>query len=65
METIPIEIGITKADSQIHEIQGTVQGKYQSGVIAEVVMPGLRQISDQTIVRKPIVFRGIPLFSEL
>ena len=65
LEIIPLEVGVTMADSQIHEIQGTTQGKYQSGVIAEVVMPGLRQISDQTIVRKPIVFRGIPLFSEL
>jgi hypothetical protein len=63
LEIIPLEVGATMADSQIHKIQGTVQGEYQSGVIAEVVMPGLRRISDQTIVRKPTVLRGEPVSS--
>lgn len=60
LEIIPIEEGKTKADSRIHTIQGTKRGKFESGVIVEVVQHGLRRISDKQVVRKPTVIRGEP-----
>jgi len=59
-EEIPINIGKTKADSRLHNIQGTKQGNYESGVVVEVTQRGLRRKDDGTIIRKSVVVRGEP-----
>ena len=55
---VPIEVGHTKADSRVHEIQGSRQTGNEPGTIVEVVLPGLQRIADGTIVQKPVVIRG-------
>lgn len=57
-EIVPIEVGYTKADSRVHEIQGSRQTGDEPGTIVEVVLPGLQRIADSTIVQKPVVIRG-------
>ena len=57
-EIVPIEVGYTKADSRVHEIQDSQQTGDEPGTIVEVVLPGLQQRADSTIVQKPIVIRG-------
>ena len=57
-EVVPIQIGTTKADSRLHEIQGSQQIGVESGTIVEVVLPGLRRKTDGEIVQKPVVIRG-------
>ena len=57
-EVVPIEVGKTKADSRIHDIQSSRQAKVEPGSIVEVVLPGLRRITDGEIVQKPLVIRG-------
>ena len=57
-EIVPIEVGYTKADSRVHEIQDSRQTGNEPGTIVEVVLPGLQRIADSTIVQKPIVIRG-------
>ncbi len=57
-ELVPIEVGHTKADSRVHEIQNSRQTGDEPGTIVEVVLPGLQQIADGTIVQKPVVIRG-------
>ena len=55
---VPIEVGHTKADSRVHEIQNSRQTGDEPGTIVEVVLPGLQRIADGTIVQKPVVIRG-------
>ena len=55
---VPIEVGCTKADSRVHEIQNSRQTGDEPGTIVEVVLPGLQRIADGTIVQKPLVIRG-------
>ena len=57
-EVVPIEVGHTKADSRVHEIQGSRQTGDEPGTIVEVVSPGLQQRGGGTIVQKPVVIRG-------
>ena len=57
-EVVPIEVGYTKADSRVHEIQGSRQTGDEPGTIVEVVSPGLQQQGGGTIVQKPVVIRG-------
>ena len=57
-EVVPIQIGTTKVDSRLHEIQGSQQIGVESGTIVEVVLPGLRRKTDGEIVQKPVVIRG-------
>ena len=57
-EIVPIEVGCTKADSRVHEIQNSRQTGDEPGTIVEVVLPGLQRIADGTIVQKPLVIRG-------
>ena len=57
-EVIPIEVGITEADSRFHDIQGSRETGVKRGTIAEVVNPGLMQKKDRIIVQKPVVIRG-------
>ena len=57
-EVVPIEIGKTKADARMHDIQGSKQTGAESGTIVEVVLPGLRREVDGEIVQKPVVIRG-------
>ena len=57
-EIIPIDIGKTKADARVHDIQGSRQTGVEPGTIAEVILPGLRWIIDGEIVQKPVVIRA-------
>ena len=57
-EVVPIQIGHTKADSRVHEIQGSRQTGDEPGTIVEVVSPGLQQHGGGDIVQKPVVIRG-------
>ena len=57
-EVIPIEVGITEADSRIHDIQGSIQSDVKRGTVAEVISSGLMQKTDNFIVQKPVVIRG-------
>ena len=57
-EMVPIEVGKTKADSRIHDIQSSRQADVEPDSIVEVVLPGLRRITDSEIVQKPVVIRG-------
>ena len=57
-EVVPIEIGKTKVDARMHEIQGSRQTGVEPGTIAEVVLPGLQRKTDGEIVQKPVVIRG-------
>ena len=57
-EMVPIEVDKTKADSRIHDIQSSRQADVEPGSIVEVVLPGLRRITDGEIVQKPVVIRG-------
>jgi uncharacterized protein YlxW (UPF0749 family) len=57
-EIIPIEVGITEADSRVHDIQGSKQTGVKRGTVAEIIQPGLIQKTDRTIVQKPVVIRG-------
>ena len=57
-EVVPIEVGTTKAESRVHEIQGSRQTGVEPGTIVEVVLPGLRRKTDGEIVQKPVVIRG-------
>ena len=57
-EVVPIEIGKTKVDARMHEIQGSRQTGVEPGTIAEVVLPGLQRKTDGEIVQKPSVIRG-------
>ena len=55
---IPIEIGKTKADARVHDIQGSQQTGVNPGTIVEVILPGLQRKVDGEIVQKPVVIRG-------
>ena len=57
-EVIPIEIGKTQADARVHDIQGSRQTDSENGTVVEVILPGLRRITDGEIVQKPVVIRG-------
>ena len=57
-EVVSIEIGKTKANARVHNIQGSQQSDVESGTVAEVITPGLRQKTDGTIVQEPVVIRG-------
>ena len=57
-EVIPVEVGVTEADSRFHEIQGSEQTGVKRGTVAKVVGPGLMQKTDRTIVQKPVVIRA-------
>ena len=57
-EVIPIEVGVTEADSRFHEIQGSKHTGVKRGTVAEVVCPGLMQKTDHSIVQRPEVIRG-------
>ena len=57
-EVIPVEVGITEADSLLHDIQGSKHTGVKRGTVAEVVNPGLMQKTDRIIVQKPVVIRG-------
>jgi len=58
LEVIPIEIGKTKADPRLHEIQGTKPQPDSKDMIVETVFPGLRDLNTQQVVRKPVVIKG-------
>ena len=58
LESVPIEIGKTEADSRLHDIQNSKQTDVTRGTIAEVIRPGLMKKSDGAIVQKPVVIRG-------
>ena len=57
-EVVPIEIGKTKADARLHDIQASRQTGVAPGTIVEVILPGLRRKADSEIVQKPVVIRG-------
>lgn len=57
-DVVPIEIGKTKADARMHDIQGSKQSGAESGTVVEIVLPGLRRKVDGEIVQKPVVIRG-------
>ena len=57
-EVVPIEIGETKADARLHDIQASQRIGVDPGTIVEVVLPGLRRKADGEIVQKPVVIRG-------
>lgn len=57
-EIVPIEIGKTKADARVHDIQECRQTRVNPGTIAEVILSGLRRQVDGEIVQKPVVIRG-------
>ena len=57
-EVVPIEIGETKADARMHDIQSSRQTGVAPGSIAEVILPGLRCQVDGEIVQNPVVIRG-------
>ena len=57
-EVVPIELGKTKADARLHEIQSSRQANAESGTIVDVVLPGLQRKADGEIVQKPVVIRG-------
>ena len=57
-EIVPIEIGKTKADARVHELQGSRQTGGESGTIVEVILPGLQRKGDGEILQKPVVIRG-------
>ena len=57
-EVVPIEIGITKADSHVHDIRESRQTEGEPGTVVEIVSPGLRRIADGEIIQKPVVIRG-------
>ena len=57
-EVFPIQIGETKADARLHDIQASRQTGVVPGTIVEVVLPGLRRKTDGEIVQKPVVIRG-------
>ena len=57
-EIVPIEIGKTKADARVHDIQDSQQTDVNPGTIAEVILPGLQRKVDGEIVQKSVVIRG-------
>lgn len=57
-EVIPIEIGVTKANSHVHDIRESRQTNGELGTVVEVILPGLRRIADGEIIQKPVVIRG-------
>lgn len=57
-EVVPIEIGITKADSHVHDIRESKPSNGEPGTVVEIVSPGLRRVADGEIVQKPVVIRG-------
>ena len=57
-EMVPIEIGKTKADARLHDIQSSQQTNAESGTIVEVISPGLRRKVDGEIIQKPVVICG-------
>ena len=60
LEIVPIQIGQTDADSRIHDIQDTRRGAFKPGVVVDIIQHGVRRISDQKIIKKPVVMRGEP-----
>ena len=57
-EVVPIEIGKTRADARMHEVQDSRQTNAEPGTVVEVVLPGLQRIDDGEIIQKPVVIRG-------
>jgi hypothetical protein len=57
-EVVPTEIGKTKADARLHDIQASRQTGVDPGTIVEVILPGLRRKVNGEIVQKPVVIRG-------
>ena len=58
LEIVPIKIGVTQADSRIHDIQDSKKTGVDVGTVAEIIKPGLMQKTDGAIVQKPVVIRG-------
>ena len=57
-EIVPIEIGKTKVDARVHDIQGSQQTSDEPGTIVDVILHGLRRTTDGEIIQKPVVIRG-------
>lgn len=57
-EIVPIEVGKTKANARVHNIQGSRQTGVETDTITEIITHGLRRKTDGTIVQKPVVIRG-------
>ena len=57
-EIFPLEIGKTQADAHYHDIRQSRQTSGEQGAIVEIILPGLRRISNGEIVQKPVVVRG-------
>ena len=57
-EIVPIEIGKTRADARMHDIQSSQRAGVDPGTIVEVVLPGLQRKADGEIIQKPVVIRG-------
>lgn len=57
-EVVPIELGVTKADSHVHDIRESRHASCEPGTVIEIVAPGLRRKVDGEIVQKPVVIRG-------
>ena len=57
-EIIPIEIGKTKVDSRVHDIQESRQIGVEPGTIVEVILPGLQRKMDGEVVQESVVIRG-------
>ena len=57
-EVVPIEIGKTQVDARVHDIQASRQTGSEYGTVVEVLIPGLRRITDGEIIQKPVVIRG-------
>ncbi|MDE0483505.1 MAG: hypothetical protein OXI67_13070 [Candidatus Poribacteria bacterium] len=57
-EVVPIELGVTKADSHVHDIRESRHTSGEHGTVIEIVSPGLRRKADGEIIQKPVVIRG-------
>ncbi len=57
-EVVPIEVGKTQADARIHDIQVSRKTGSEYGTVVEILIPGLRRITDGEIIQKPVVIRG-------
>ena len=57
-EIVLIEIGKTKANARVHDVQDSRQTHVETDTVAEIITHGLRRKTDGTIVQKPVVIRG-------
>jgi len=60
LELLEIEIGKTRADARLHDIQGTRLEDCAPGVVVEVISSGLRRLPGRALERKAVVIRGEP-----